>query len=852
MATKKSAPRAPKSSAVKSDTPKPPKSSKSAAPKSAAFKSKYDVPPPSAAGKKLVIVESPSKAKTINKYLGRDFTVFASVGHIKDLPKKEIGIDFEHHYEPRYEVIEGKERIVRDMKKLAKESSEILIATDPDREGEAIAWHIANEVEGAKKTIRRVLFNEITQKAVREAIGQPRDIDYKLVRSQQARQALDKIVGYKISPFLWNTVLRGLSAGRVQSVALRLVCEREEEIKKFQTKEYWSIVAEFTTTSGEKFFAKLIRIDGKEFELSNETDARAVAEEIKRRLYAVSEIKKRRVKRNPPSPFTTSLLQQASSNQLGYGAKSTMRLAQQLYEGVDLGADGTVGLITYMRTDSKRISKDAQQEVREFIAAQYGKEYMPETAFQYKTSEAAQDAHEAIRPTSVDRTPKSVERFLTREQFRVYELIWKRLVASQMSQAELEQTSVDVQDVDSKFTFRATGSVVLFEGFLRVYGVEQLDYEEKKSTKDNDADDEDKPTRIPKSISEREQMKLGDLKENQHFTKPPARYSEASLVKELDSKGIGRPSTYASIMSTIVDRGYVELKGRQMVATELGMDVNKILVANFAELFNVEFTANMETELDKISTGEDDYEQVLDAFYLPFEKALGARQKNPVLPQNENAETCDKCGEGKMLVKWTKSGKFLGCSRYPKCENIKSMPNALPKAAPVESGIKCPKCETGRMVIRKGRFGTFLACTNYPTCDGLLNLDKQNRVTPPKTPPLKTDIDCPKCKAALYLRAGKRGLWLGCSRFPKCRGRMAWSELDEPTQAKWEQALKAHEAEHPAVEIVMMDGTPLDLTLPIADIIGNAPAGLSTPAQATNEELVTTTQTGDLSDDAPF
>ncbi|MBC8044359.1 MAG: type I DNA topoisomerase [Rhizobacter sp.] len=808
----------------------------------------YDTP--SSSGKRLVIVESPSKAKTINKYLGSDFTVVASVGHIKELPKKEIGIDFDNHYEPRYETIAGKEKIVSQLRKLAKESREIMIATDPDREGEAIAWHIANEVESSHKPISRVLFNEITQKAVREAIGNPKQIDYQLVRSQQARQAMDKIVGYRISPFLWDTVLRGLSAGRVQSVALRLVCEREEEISKFQTKEYWSIVAEFTTESGEKFFAKLIRIDGKEFELPNEESARAAAEEIKAKYFAISEIKRRRVKRNPPAPFTTSLLQQASSNQLGYGAKNTMRIAQQLYEGIELGADGTTGLITYMRTDSKRISKDAQAEVRGFIEKMYGKAFVPESAAQFKTAENAQDAHEAIRPTSVDRTPKSVERFLSRDQFRLYELIWKRLVASQMSQAELEQTSVDVLDSGSKFMFRATGSVVLFEGFLKVYGDDvQLEYEAKQSTKDNEGDDEDKPSRLPKNLVEKEPLTLGSVKENQHFTKPPARYSEASLVKELDGKGIGRPSTYATIMSTIVDRGYVELKGKQMVATELGMDVSKILVANFPDLFNVEFTANMETELDKIAAGEDDYEKVLDGFYLPLEKSLGERKKNPILPQNDNAELCDKCGIGQMIVKRTKSGKFLGCSNYPKCQNIKPMPNAVPKQAPLESGVHCYKCETGRMLVRKGRFGTFLACSNYPDCDGILNLDKEGRITPPKTPPLETDIECPRCKANLYLRSGKRGLWLGCSRFPKCRGRKAWSELEESDEAKWTQLLALHEAQYPPVTLKLLDESPLDLSLPVSELIENTPQ--PEVKLETVEALPVPVSSGDA-DDAPF
>lgn len=825
-------------------------SSKSAAPKSKATSSKKfaDYPTPDAKGKRLVIVESPSKAKTINKYLGKDFTVFASVGHIKELPKKEIGIDFEHHYEPRYETIKGKEKVVRDMKKLAKESTEIFLATDPDREGEAIAWHIANEIEDSRKPIRRVLFNEITQKTVREAIEQPREIDYKLVRSQQARQALDKIVGYKVSPFLWDTVLRGLSAGRVQSVALRLICEREAEIEAFKPKEYWSIYADFITKNGDTVTAKLVKVNGKDLDLKSEAEAKSTAEKIKNRLYSIFEIKKRRVRRNPPSPFTTSLLQQAASNQLGYGSKQTMRLAQQLYEGIELGGEGATGLITYMRTDSKRISKEAQSEAREFISRYFGKDFVPESAAQFKTSESAQDAHEAIRPTSVDRTPKAMEKFLTKEQFKLYDLIWKRFVASQMSAAELEQTSVDIADEQKEFLFRASGSVVLFEGFLKVLGdARELDYEEKKSTKDDDAEEE-KGSILPKNLAEKDAMKLSNLKENQHFTKPPARYSEASLVKELDNHGIGRPSTYASILSTLVERNYVENRNRRLFPTELGKDVSKILVANFAELFNTEFTAKMESDLDRVASGETDYEKLLDEFYLPFEKALQLRSKDPILPINDNAEICDVCHEGRMIVKWTKSGKFLGCSRYPKCKNVK--PITVKKAAPIETGLRCYKCETGRMVVRVGKFGKFLACTNYPTCDAILNLDKNGRIIPPKTPPLETSVSCPKCNAPMYLRDSKRGLWFSCTRFPKCRGTRSWKqfgeEMGEAEQAKLEAIYRAHEQQYPPVEIKMLDGTPLDLSLKLDDLV--ATYNEQIPSE-TNEPV---SAEASANDDAPF
>lgn len=790
----------------------------------------------SAKGKKLVIVESPSKAKTINKYLGDEYTVFASVGHIKDLPKKEIGLDFENHYEPRYEVITGKEKVVRDMKKLSKESSEVMIATDPDREGEAIAWHISNEVEKNQTNISRVLFNEITAKAIREAIQEKRQINYSLVRSQQARQAMDKIVGYRISPFLWDTVLRGLSAGRVQSVALRLICEREDEINAFNQEEYWSITADFQTPHNESFKAKLHKINNQDFRISSENEANAIAEKAKSRVYRIQEIKRRKTRRNPPSPFTTSLLQQSASNQLGYGSKKTMRLAQQLYEGIDIGQEGAVGLITYMRTDSKRVSADAQNEAREFIGRQFGDSFVPEKPKQYKTSDKAQDAHEAIRPTSVFRTPKQLEHVLTKEQYRLYDLIWRRFLASQMTPAELEQTSIDVIDHEKEFLFRASGSVVKFEGFLKLFGDQkELDYEDQKSTKVDTTAETDVPTKLPKRLNEKDQLSLLELLENQHFTKPPARYTEASLVKELDNFGIGRPSTYASILSTLVDRRYVEIRQKRFFPNELGKDVSKILIANFPELFNVAFTAEMETDLDKVATGEQEYESVLDQFYKPLVEALDIRKANPILPQNENAKLCDKCHEGFMVVKWTKSGKFLGCSNYPKCKNIQKIETQ--KAEPQETGIKCPKCESGRLVLRDGRFGKFLACNNYPQCNGLLNINKKGLIEPPKMPPFVTDIECPICGSPLYLRLGKRGFWLGCSKFPKCKGRKSWTELDDKLKQKLESEFEEHKKQNPQDVIKMLDGSRLNYNQPLEDLLGNASFYL--PDDLTNEQEAT-------------
>jgi len=769
----------------------------------------------SARDRTLIVVESPSKAKTINKYLGDKYTVFASVGHIKDLPKKEIGLDFDHHYEPRYEIIPGKEKVVRQLKKLAAEANEILIATDPDREGEAIAWHISNEIGLTKKPVFRVLFNEITKNAIIAAIQAPRQIDYRLVRSQQTRQGLDKIVGYKISPFLWKVVLRGLSAGRVQSVALRLICEREAEINRFQIQEYWSIAADFVTPGKESFRAKLIRLEGEKPEISNQDQTETIAARIRTGNFSVSEIAPRTQQRKPPLPFTTSLLQQAASNQLGYGSQRTMRIAQQLYEGIDLGAEGAAGLITYMRTDSTRIGAEAIGQAREYIDKQFGKEYIGSVGAP-KAGKNAQDAHEAIRPTSISKKPEQLKQYLSTDQFKLYELIWKRFLAALLAPAKIEHTRVDVEDTLKKFQFRATGSRVLFPGFMRVYDDQQeLDYEAQTSTKDDV--EKEAPVKLPERLSVKDPLSIADLDRKQSFTRPPARYSEATLVKDLDHFGIGRPSTYASIFSTLQDRRYVELEKKKISPTELGKDVSLILVANFPELFNVGFTAYMEDELDKVASGDDEYEKVLDSFYKPLETVLSLRKDDPIIPQNSETTTCDKCGEGQMIIKWTASGKFLGCSSYPKCKNIKAI--TTNKEKPKDTAIICPSCKEGHMLLRKGRLGPFLACSNYPKCNTLLNLNKQLHIEPMKTPPVLTDIACSKCGSPLYLRSGKRGLWLGCSKFPKCRGRLSWATLDESIHKHWESIMADHLKAHPAVTLTMIDGKPVPLTTPVDDII---------------------------------
>jgi DNA topoisomerase-1 len=789
---------------------------------------------PSARNRTLVVVESPSKARTINKYLGDAYTVYASIGHIKDLPKKEIGIDFDHHYEPRYEIIAGKEKVVRQLKKLAGEADSVLIATDPDREGEAIAWHISNEVEFAGKPIYRVLFNEITKNAIIEAIGHPRQIDYSLVRSQQTRQGMDKIVGYRISPFLWNVVYRGLSAGRVQSVALRLICERETEIEGFTPQEYWTVTGEFTTPDGESFRAKLTKVGKEKPEITSGEQAGKIAEAIRGGLYGISDIVPKVVQRRQPLPFTTSLLQQAASNQLGFGSQKTMRVAQQLYEGIELGAEGATGLITYMRTDSTRISGEAVGQARDYISSQFGPEYIGPGS-PTKAGKNSQDAHEAIRPTTVSRSPDSLKRHLSSDQYKLYELIWKRFMASMMAPAKIEQTRVDVEDHDRQFLFRATGNRTLFPGFFRVYDDQQeLDYEAQKSTRDEV--EKEQIVKLPERISGGETLTLRELDQRQSFTRPAARYTEASLVKELDNYGIGRPSTYASIFSTLQERRYVELQKKKIIPTELGRDVSTILVANFPELFNVTFTAEMEDELDKVASGDDDYEKVLDAFYRPLETALSLRKADPVIPQNRDAMLCEKCGKGHMIVKWTTSGKFLGCSDYPKCKNIKSI--ATNKAKPKETGIACPTCGEGKMLLRNGRLGPFLACSNYPKCNTLLNLSKQRHIEPPKAPPVRTDLPCPKCGSAMYLRSGKRGPWLGCSTFPKCRGRLSWNAVEKEVREHWEAVMQEHLAAHPDVVIRMVDGTPAPMTLPIEDIITRAEeAGLITRESPEEQEV---------------
>ncbi|HEX9136240.1 MAG TPA: type I DNA topoisomerase, partial [Nitrospirota bacterium] len=663
--------------------------------------------------KSLVIVESPAKAKTIAKYLGKNYTVKASVGHIMDLPKSKLGVDIENDFEPKYIVIKGKAPVVKELKSAAKKADRILLATDPDREGEAIAAHVAEAISGSIKNaeVYRVLFNEITKKAILLAIEHPGKVDVNKVDAQQARRVLDRLVGYQISPILWKKVQRGLSAGRVQSVALRLICEREEEIKAFVPEEFWSLTALLEGKTPPQFEAKLIKRDEEKLRVKNNEEAQKILADLQGRPYSVAKVEKKERRRNPVPPFTTSKLQQEAGRKLGFTAKRTMGIAQSLYEGVDVGKEGTVVLITYMRTDSTRVGKEAQDEARELIASKYGKDYLPEKPPVYASAKSAQEAHEAIRPTSVMREPDVIKKHLENDQYKLYKLIWNRFVASQMNPAVIDQTSVDIKAGD--YTFRATGSVVKFPGFMAVY------MEEK--SEDQVSDDENGEAVLP-PLTEGEALTLIKLDPKQHFTQPPPRFSEALLVKTLEEKGIGRPSTYAAIISTIQDRHYVQKLENKFRPTELGVLVNELLVNHFPVVMDVAFTARMEEELDKIEEGQMRWVEAVKDFYKPFNESLEkaqAEMKDFKSEQTPTDITCEKCGKP-MVIKWGRNGQFLACSGYPDCKNTKPFvrnENGEVEAAPEETtDEKCPKCGSP-MVIKRGRFGKFLACSRYPECN---------------------------------------------------------------------------------------------------------------------------------------
>ena len=786
----------------------------------------------------LVIVESPAKAKTINKYLGSSYTVKASIGHVLDLPKKTIGIrlpdepeepngaakkktrskkgkkgkvrpvrrpvtlDDEKIFEPTLQIIHGKSKVLNDLRKAANSADAVYLAGDPDREGEAISAHLAmvlskpskypeqeasaprwkkKKTEGEEekdkkqkaaepkkeipptdpKKIFRVTFNEITPKAIRAAFDHPRQVDTNLVDAQQARRVLDRIVGYKISPLLWNKVRRGLSAGRVQSVALRLIAEREQEIRAFIPQEYWSIHAMMDSGEPPTFEAKLVKYQGENIEITNQEGADAVLAAVKKAKWQVASVTQKEKKRNPPPPFTTSKLQQAAYNRLRYTAKRTMGIAQRLYEGVELGSEGSVALITYMRTDSVNVSQDALVQVRELIPERFGSNYLPEKPNYYKSKKDAQEAHEAVRPTDVSRTPEDVRKYLDDDLFKLYQLIWQRFVASQMLPAIFDQSAIEITAGD--YTFRATGSVQKFDGYLRVYQMPAANADRE----DEEKGDEGEGNALPR-VEEGQALELSEIRPEQHFTEPPPRYTEATLVKELEEKGIGRPSTYASIISTIVEREYVKKDQGRFTPTMLGERVSGLLVKSFEDVFDVTFTARLEEELDEIEEGKLHWREAVKEFWEKFivdldradEEMLSYKAGIPT------GKTCEKCGKGELLERISRHGFFLGCSRYPECDFIQDLSPEVAEGDSENTTEYCENCGK-EMAVKRGRFGTFLACTGYPDCKTTRRLVQGTRIALQPDEPL--DEKCPTCGEGLVKKHGRYGEFIGCSAYPKCK-----------------------------------------------------------------------------------
>ncbi|HHT63913.1 MAG: type I DNA topoisomerase [Bacillota bacterium] len=670
--------------------------------------------------KTLVIVESPTKAKSIGKFLGRNYTVKSSMGHIRDLPKSSLGVDVDDNFEPKYITIRGKGEILKELKDSAKKADKILLAADPDREGEAIAWHLKTYLDINDQEKCRIEFNEITKSAIQAAVKKPRPIDMDRVNAQQARRVLDRLVGYKLSPLLWKKVKKGLSAGRVQSVAVRLICDREEEIEQFVPEEYWSLTADFLA-GDQPLTAKLYRVGKDRAAIGSQEEMDKVLSGLSGQSYLVDSVTKKEKKRNPSPPFTTSSLQQEAYRKLGFTARKTMQLAQQLYEGLEVGKEGVVGLITYIRTDSTRISQIAQDNARSFITDKFGAQFIPETVRKYENKGKTQNAHEAIRPSSVLRTPENLKEFLKRDQYKLYKLIWERFVASQMSPAILEVTTVDIKA--GEYLFRATGTVVQFPGFMQVY-IEGKDDDTKE---DNDF--------IPQ-VQEGQSLTLEKLTPKQHFTQPPPRYTEATLVKTLEEKGIGRPSTYAPIIDTILARGYVVRQEKQFTATELGKIVVDLLKEYFPEIIDVEFTAGMEEQLDQVEEGNIDWKEIIGKFYSPFQKKLEYAEEEIgqiEIGDEESEEICEKCGR-KMVYKMGRFGRFLACPGFPECRNAKPILKGI--------GVKCLECG-GEIVERKGKKGrTFYGCSNYPKCE-YVSWDKP------------TGQACGKCGAMMVEKTGK-------------------------------------------------------------------------------------------------
>ena len=698
-----------------------------------------------AGGKTLVVVESPAKARTISKYLDAGYTVKATVGHLRDLPQRELGVDIERGFQPKYVTIRGKGKQLAAIKRAAKDASSVLLATDPDREGEAIAWHVADQI-GSGSRVRRVLFHEITKDAIREAVGHPAAIDQQKVEAQQARRILDRLVGYKASPLLWRSVQRGLSAGRVQTVALRLIVEREQAIRDFKPVEFWSIEADLEARE-RRFTAKLHKVRGKDPSLPSEKEARKVVDAVRGQPFVVASVERKQRRRNPNAPFITSTLQQESAKRLGLSAQRTMRTAQDLYEGIELGREGAVGLITYMRTDSPRVADVAIAAVREFIGAHYAAAYLPAKPNSYgaKRAARAQEAHEAIRPTDVTRRPADVKRYLSEDQFRLYQLIWQRFVASQMTPAVYDTTTLDF-DVDG-YLFRATGSVMVFDGFHVLY----------TETKEGGEEETFEDLAPVPPLHRGDEAAVHAITPNQHFTEPPPRFSEASLIKELEGDGIGRPSTYAAIISTLRERGYVRVERRRFFPTELGETVTRVMVSRFPDIFNVEFTSEMETELDKVEEGELDWQTVLQNFYGPFARALESVDTAALIREAHDVgdlekEPCPECGS-KLTLKSGRFGPFIACTKYPECRYTKPLKRDKVPDRPTDE--ICQECGAP-MVIKTGRFGEFLACTRYPQCK--------------HTRPIPLGVKCPKCGTGdLSERRTRRGRsFFGCMRYPEC------------------------------------------------------------------------------------
>ena len=701
--------------------------------------------------KSLVIVESPAKANTINKFLGSDFIVKASVGHVKDLPEKELGVDIEHNFKPRYVTIRGKGRIIKELKRASQNVGTIYLAPDPDREGEAIAWHVAQELRDRGKRIYRILVNEITKKAILEAIKNPGQLQQSRYEAQQARRILDRLVGYQISPILWDKVRRGLSAGRVQSVAVRIISEREGEIQSFIPKEYWAIIARLKKlTSEDAFEAKLTKVKGEKADIPTGEVAREILRELEGADFIVARVERKERKRHAPPPFITSRLQQEAARKLRFSAKKTMIVAQRLYEGIELGEAGSVGLITYMRTDSTRVSEGALKEVREYISNRFGDRFLPPRPIRYKSRKGAQEAHEAIRPTSMELQPERVAPYLDKAQRSLYQLIWDRFVASQMMPALFDQTTVEVRASDCIFS--ATGSVQRFPGFMALY----------VEGEDEEKEEEGKKAVLPE-LQQGERLSLLSLSPEQHFTQPPPRFSEATLVKELEERGIGRPSTYATILSTIQEKDYVRLEKGRFIPTELGRLVTGLLVENFPHIMDVEFTAQMEDKLDEIEEEKVGWVKVLKQFYGPFSESVEKARATmrDIKRQGEITDVlCDLCGNS-MVIRWGRMGQFLACSAYPKCRNTKDFSRdeegRIVIGTPGETEHRCDRCGNP-MVVKNGRFGKFLACSDYPRCQA--------------TRPLTIGIRCPSegCGGELVEKRTRKGkVFYGCSNFPRCK-----------------------------------------------------------------------------------